>query len=414
MLPGGEKDRILFLDNLRYLMVLLVVVLHAGITYSSFNPWWCVKEANTHAAVFDNLLLFLDSFLMPILFFIAGYFAISSFKNNGTRGFLKRKLKRLGLPLLLVLPLIGPTFTYIFYFTRYGFAVETGFGRHWLNWLKAVVDLRIGVMNSIDQFSHAHLWFMSLLLFFFVAFVFYAAISKRFKNAIHSSKENSAISILILLVSVGLLSAISTFLSSLIFARPDNPEPWVIIGNLLMFQPDRVVSYMLYFSLGVYGYHHRWFLTTTIPGHHALWIGALGAMAIFYLIAFNQLMKGFSIETLFLFLTLRSFLCVSCLAAFTLWAARYWNRPSKLNARLAVNSYHIYIVHLTIVIILQLILTGWPAGSVFVKFAIVSLAAILASFAIGHYALRPYPRASIAAIYAIFVLLAVSLQPTTT
>jgi len=48
-----EPSRILFLDNLRYLMVLLVVVLHAATPYSNFVPWWAVKEPN-ESAVFSH------------------------------------------------------------------------------------------------------------------------------------------------------------------------------------------------------------------------------------------------------------------------------------------------------------------------------------------------------------------------
>ncbi len=44
MAPNENYDHILFLDNLRYLLVLLVVVLHATFAYSKFVPWWCVKE----------------------------------------------------------------------------------------------------------------------------------------------------------------------------------------------------------------------------------------------------------------------------------------------------------------------------------------------------------------------------------
>jgi len=161
-----ESSRILFLDNLRYLMVLLVVVLHAAIPYSNFVPWWCVKVPNAHAVFFDVVILILDVFFMPVLFFIAGYFAISSFQKKGFRVFLRRKFKRLGLPLLIAIPIVSPTFSYIYHFTRNGFSAHLNFGIYWVNYMKTIADLPLGIMTSIDQFSQSHLWFMSLLLFF--------------------------------------------------------------------------------------------------------------------------------------------------------------------------------------------------------------------------------------------------------
>ena len=50
-------------------MVLLVVVLHAAISYGKFVPWWFVKDAGS-SVFFDILMLTLDSFLMPVLYFI--------------------------------------------------------------------------------------------------------------------------------------------------------------------------------------------------------------------------------------------------------------------------------------------------------------------------------------------------------
>ena len=90
MLKKNDTSRIIFLDNLRYLLVLLVVVLHAACSYSKLTHWWCVSDSSS--PFFDDLLMVLDVFLMPILFFIAGYFAISSLQDKGINHFLKKKL----------------------------------------------------------------------------------------------------------------------------------------------------------------------------------------------------------------------------------------------------------------------------------------------------------------------------------
>ena len=64
-------DRLIFFDNIRYLMVLLVVVLHSAGAYSNHTSWWTVNDTNS--IFFDYLLGVLDVFLMPTHFFIAGF-----------------------------------------------------------------------------------------------------------------------------------------------------------------------------------------------------------------------------------------------------------------------------------------------------------------------------------------------------
>ena len=80
----GQKvtaNRIGYFDNIRYLMVLLVVVFHSACGYSNNTQWWAVDDANS--TFFDYLLSVLGVFLMPTLFFIAGYFALPSLQQKG-------------------------------------------------------------------------------------------------------------------------------------------------------------------------------------------------------------------------------------------------------------------------------------------------------------------------------------------
>jgi uncharacterized membrane protein YcfT len=68
-MPMDQKmstDRIIFFDNIRYLMVLLVVVLHSACGYSNYTTFWAVNDTNS--IIFDYLLGILGVFLMPTLF----------------------------------------------------------------------------------------------------------------------------------------------------------------------------------------------------------------------------------------------------------------------------------------------------------------------------------------------------------
>ena len=59
----------------------------------------------------------------------------------------------------------------------------------------------------------------------------------------------------------------------------------------------------------------------------------------------------------------------------------------------------------------QLLFLKWYGISIFIKFGIVALSAILLSYSISQYAIRPFPKLSVAGMIALFVLLIAVLNP---
>ena len=83
---GSRQNRIVFFDNLRYLMVILVIIFHSGASYGSIVALWPYHDPNPTEAV-DIIMMVLDVFMMSILFFIAGYFALPSLQKEGGQAF---------------------------------------------------------------------------------------------------------------------------------------------------------------------------------------------------------------------------------------------------------------------------------------------------------------------------------------
>ena len=84
-----NSNRLYFFDNLRACVIVLVIVLHASITYMTYAPqWWYVLDPD-NSDVFAMLVLLIDVPLMPILFFLAGYFTLPSLQKRGVNLFLK-------------------------------------------------------------------------------------------------------------------------------------------------------------------------------------------------------------------------------------------------------------------------------------------------------------------------------------
>lgn len=108
--------RMAWIDQLRTLAIVLVVNLHACVTYSHVGSWY-VQEAPEPPLVQKLMFAFwelhLQSFFMGILFFIAGYFAEGSLARRGPGGFVRERLFRLGIPTLLYMAVIDPLIVFV-------------------------------------------------------------------------------------------------------------------------------------------------------------------------------------------------------------------------------------------------------------------------------------------------------------
>jgi peptidoglycan/LPS O-acetylase OafA/YrhL len=71
MNPTKDQRRYHALDGLRAGMMLLGIVFHAALPYTTL-PRWPFKDSSTHP-VFDVLTVFLHIFRVPIFFAMAGF-----------------------------------------------------------------------------------------------------------------------------------------------------------------------------------------------------------------------------------------------------------------------------------------------------------------------------------------------------
>lgn len=107
----SSSERLPWVDNLRTLLIVLVVNLHVCVTYSHVGDWYFMSA---HEPTLTEKLPFiiwqahLQSFFMGLLFFISAYFAYGSIARRGVAAFVRERLVRLGLPALLYMLVIHP------------------------------------------------------------------------------------------------------------------------------------------------------------------------------------------------------------------------------------------------------------------------------------------------------------------
>ena len=84
-----QKQRLLFLDNLRYVIVLYILFFHVSAGYSGWPEYFQETQTGGFFQMVRGIIYFIPR--IPLLFFVAGYFALPSLEGRGGVDFLKRK-----------------------------------------------------------------------------------------------------------------------------------------------------------------------------------------------------------------------------------------------------------------------------------------------------------------------------------
>ena len=318
--------RLNYLDNLKVMLTFLVIFHHAGQAYGDGGEWgytpsnpeevmpWIWHFFSTNAA-----------FFMGLYFFISGYFVPGSYDRQGFGTFIRKKILRLGVPLLLM----GGLLT-----------------------------------NATGKVEIAHMWFVeSLLIFSF----FYAVVRKRC-HAI-SSDCNSKPTVIGLGI-VALLMGIGSY-----FIRQVSPQDHWIGLSLWIFEPAHYLQYVMMFVLGILAYRFDWLnKMTNKTGAISLSIGVL--LAIGNYVRQDGVWNNFVWQWFGIY---ESQMCIF-ISFGLLWLFREKvNQSNKTLSWLSAHSYGAYIVHLPLMICIQNVFDGVWMGA-FGKFMFIGIVTIVLSF----------------------------------
>lgn len=222
------KTRICFLDNLRTFLILLVVILHAGMTYEQgFDAFWIVSDPSKWNPI-ALVRMYLDLFVMFMMFFISGYFIPDTLKNKNSWKFIVSKFKRIMLPWLIAVFTLIPAYKVIFLFSR-GLPQEVWYSYFHI-FQRAGTDLAWFPNNPTQNW----LWFLPVLFLFQVLYLFMA------KTRMLSVKINLKQAVAILFV-VGVVYSMVISVSGL--------KGWTH-SAIFNFQNEGLLVYFMSFLLG--------------------------------------------------------------------------------------------------------------------------------------------------------------------
>jgi fucose 4-O-acetylase-like acetyltransferase len=155
-----EKKRLFYIDNLRLLIIIFVVIQHLAVTYSSMGSWYYMDGRPlgvVSTAAFGFYQSFTQGYFMGFLFLLAGYFIPGSYDKKGFGNYLKDRFIRLMIPALFYMLVIHP---FILYFQL---------GVYWISPTPGFFEYYGGYVTSTSVLEGSGpLWF-AIALFIFSA-----------------------------------------------------------------------------------------------------------------------------------------------------------------------------------------------------------------------------------------------------
>src|SRR5579863_1253716 len=161
--------RLIFIDNIRWVMIMLVLSMHAAVTYSGHGSWYVTEPAKLGILQDLTFLTYqelLQSFFMGLLFFLAGYFVPGAYDKKGAARFLRDRAYRLGLPALLFMLLIQPLTCY---YVAGVWDTSAGF----------FLDYQHYILHGRFLSGTGPLWFCVALLLFSTVYAGWRSLSRR-------------------------------------------------------------------------------------------------------------------------------------------------------------------------------------------------------------------------------------------
>jgi len=379
---SGKTSRLFFIDHLRAALVILVVLHHVAIVYGAGAPFYYVEPPFTDPLAFMVLLVFVlfnQAWFMGALFLIAGYFTPGSFDRKGSGSFIKSRLLRLGIPLLIFFFVLSP----ISSIGYWGMPAELTGITNPLTWQAYPFLLGLGVA-----------WFVALLLIFSFGYLAWRWLTRnRASSSTSTSSTPTYLGIGIFILAL----AIVTYLVRIIIPIGKEVLDFPTLGYL--------PQYLSFFIVGAVAYRRKWFRTT--PGSMGAvgFVTALVASVLLFPLATSGRMFSLAFTDPADFIFVGNGVWQS--AAYALWDSifavgmvlaaitffrRFFNKESGFGRFLSQQSYAVYIIHVPIVVFIGIALKGIQVAPL-LKFGLAALIAVPTCFVVA-YVLRKIPGVS--------------------
>lgn len=146
-------------DALRAGAMELGLVLHAAVPYTRACPETWVACDPARSAAFDVLNTVIHAFRMPVFFLMSGFFAALLLQRVGRRAFVRHRLRRIGLPLLVAVLTLVPLIRAIWLVGQFERAAAPLIGDPMASLRAHFAEQGLRIFETLW-----HLWFLEYLL----------------------------------------------------------------------------------------------------------------------------------------------------------------------------------------------------------------------------------------------------------
>ena len=366
-------SRLLFVDNWRLALVILMVVHHMAVIYGAGTPFYYLEPPWKDPWAFLTLLIFVlvnQSWFMGAFFLISGYFTPQSFDRKGAGSFLKDRLLRLGIPLVIFIFVLNP----IASIGRYFMPVNLGGITGPFTWQQYPELIGPGI-----------LWFVELLLVFDFGYAAWRKVTKNRTPQVEVSSEPPGY------LAIGAFVLAFALASYLLRSVMPMGKATPVLGFPT---PGYIPQYLSLFVLGAVAYRHNWFQTIRNSMGKVGYAVAVGATILLFPLAtggtLNWLGNGTWQSAVYSLWD--SIVAIGmCLALITLFRS-YFNHQGRLASFLSQHSYSIFFIHAPVIVFLALALRGIDLEHL-IKFGLASIIGVPLCFGVA-YLVRKIPFAS--------------------
>lgn len=324
--PETRSGRIDYVDNLRVFLTVLVVCHHQAIAFGAPGGWYYVVTAPKDILSMAVMTMFVainQAFFMSLFFFVSAYFTPASLHKKGAALFVRDRLMRLGIPLVVYFFLLNPSVEYL---------VRSFSGRTQTGYIAFMTD------SAADCFGMGPMWFVFTLLVFAAVYLAVRAMGGA-GGAVRQVPLPGNRAVLAFILFAGA----AAFLVRL--AYPTGTE---FLGLQLGFFP----LYVCMFAFGIFAYRWSWLDQLSKRQANQWFLVSLVAISVQPVILIfggatesADLFSGGFRWQAYAYAAWEPFVCVGVCMKLLVIFREHFNRTNALTARLSKSAYTVYILH---------------------------------------------------------------------